>query len=46
MDNFITVHFLVSKGKNGENHSARCKMEDQQMGVTRLTSIAVDTHNM
>jgi hypothetical protein len=41
MDNFITVRFLVSKGKNGENHSARCKMGDQQMAVTALTSMKI-----
>jgi hypothetical protein len=41
MDNYITAHFLVSKEKNGENYSARCKMGDQQMAVTALISMKI-----
>jgi hypothetical protein len=46
MENYITHLLLGSMKKEQEYHSARWKMGDQQMGVTKLSSLPMGAHNM
>jgi hypothetical protein len=46
MDNFITHLLCVSQEMAGDIHSPTCKMGDQQMLATSLSSTQMGTHNM
>jgi hypothetical protein len=46
MDNFITHLLCVSQNMSGDIHSATCKMGDQQMLATSLSSTKMGKHNM
>ena len=46
MDNYTTHLFHMLMAGKKEDHLARCKMGDQLMAVTILTSIAMTAHNM